>query len=73
MAMQKTTIKSQTIYYFDSAFFEIDQTHFRIIGTCLTGPGYHDAIHTIKNTITGESKDITMIDLIQIFKKHGKI
>jgi len=71
--MKKIVINERSFYYFDNRFFEVNGTQFCLTGTALTGPGIHDAVHTVKNMASGKFVDYEMIDLIKIFQKYGQI
>ncbi len=71
--MKKIVIHDKTVYYFDHREFEVNGTPFRIIGTAITGPGYHDCIHTIKNLLNGKYQELEMITLVALFRKYNLI
>ena len=64
--LKSTIINQKKIFFFEKRFFELKGTHFEITGSHITGPGAYDVLHTIRNTATGESKDLMMNKLVHI-------
>lgn len=71
--MKKTIISGEVKYYFDSRFFEVDGKSYEIIGTKADGYKSEDTTHVVKNLATGNSRDVKMKELINIFRKHKLI
>lgn len=71
--MKSIILNNKKIYFFDNIDFEVNGSRFRIIATASTGPGAHDATHTVRNLGNGKVDDLSMESLISIFKKNHLI